>query len=116
MPNVSHHGTIMSVIAAGIPDEPQACTVHNSTETYVTLACIPGYSGGDVIMYHVDTQFADNSRKSANEATEVVNQTLVYIRVKDLYPGTEYTGFVNSWEWPRNVEQRIGIRFQNRGR
>jgi hypothetical protein len=106
--------TIMVAIS-GVPDEPQSCTVHNTTETYVTLACIPGYDGGDVMVYHVDTQYEGTSRKSSSRTTEMVNQTFVYIRVKDMYPGTEYTGFIYTENMYGRSEKEFQLSFKTGG-
>ena len=89
-PDVIHRFLLM----LGIPDSPQTCDASNLGDKFVTIACITGYDGGDVITYYVETRRAGGDASPADHVTETVNATLVRIRITDLYPGTEYSSLV----------------------
>ena len=80
-------------LAAGPPDEPQSCHCHNLTETEVTLQCVPGYDGGTLVTYEVESDLHVGSVYTSSMLGSVAMTgvpTKVVIRVDDLWPGSDY--------------------------
>ena len=93
---IGNTSILILLYLTGIPDQPQECRVLTADRTSVVMSCVPGYTGGEPIVFTVEAQ-ADGGRASVVHSvdnwveTRVAFYDTVEVTVDGLDQGTHYT-------------------------